>query len=155
MPLEGRFVSGIEIIISWLRGFAPKSFVADSPECGPERASLQASPFEILQTETLSCLVFSLASPLLASTCELRSTLLVVTSDQEVTYGLHCYRSDNDHLGCRLAALGIFLEVGLTGQFWLNILLTLLGNIPGIIHALYIILKHSPQSQLHFFKKCI
>jgi uncharacterized membrane protein YqaE (UPF0057 family) len=32
--------------------------------------------------------------------------------------------------------------VGLTGQFWLNILLTVLGYIPGIIHALYIILKH-------------
>ena len=41
-----------------------------------------------------------------------------------------------------LPPLGVFLEVGLTGQFWLNILLTVLGYIPGIIHALYIILKH-------------
>jgi|GEM_PF-386081 len=41
-----------------------------------------------------------------------------------------------------LPPLGVFLEVGLKGHFWLNILLTLLGFIPGIIHALYVILKH-------------
>ena len=38
--------------------------------------------------------------------------------------------------------LGVFFEVGLTGHFWLNVLLTLCGFIPGIIHALYVILKH-------------
>ena len=37
---------------------------------------------------------------------------------------------------------GVFLEVGLKGHFWLNILLTLCGFIPGIVHALYVILKH-------------
>jgi uncharacterized membrane protein YqaE (UPF0057 family) len=36
--------------------------------------------------------------------------------------------------------LGVFLQVGLGGQFWLNVLLTLLGYVPGIIHAVYIIL---------------
>lgn len=41
-----------------------------------------------------------------------------------------------------LPPLGVFLEVGLKGPFWLNVLLTLLGFIPGIIHALYVILKH-------------
>ena len=41
-----------------------------------------------------------------------------------------------------LPPVGVFLEVGLTGHFWLNILLTLLGYVPGIIHALYVILKH-------------
>jgi uncharacterized membrane protein YqaE (UPF0057 family) len=41
-----------------------------------------------------------------------------------------------------LPPVGVFLEVGFTGHFWLNILLTLLGYIPGIIHALYVILKH-------------
>lgn len=41
-----------------------------------------------------------------------------------------------------LPPLGVFLEVGLKGPFWINILLTLLGYIPGIIHALYVILKH-------------
>ena len=37
--------------------------------------------------------------------------------------------------------LGVFLQVGIGLQFWLNILLTLLGYIPGIIHAVYIIVK--------------
>jgi len=41
-----------------------------------------------------------------------------------------------------LPPVGVFLEVGFTGQFWLNILLTFLGFIPGVIHALYVILKH-------------
>lgn len=36
--------------------------------------------------------------------------------------------------------LGVFLQVGLGLHFWLNIVLTILGYIPGIIHALYIIL---------------
>ena len=40
-----------------------------------------------------------------------------------------------------LPPLGVFFEVGLKGHFWLNILLTLLGFIPGIIHALYVIVK--------------
>jgi uncharacterized membrane protein YqaE (UPF0057 family) len=40
-----------------------------------------------------------------------------------------------------LPPLGVFLEVGFGVQFWLNILLTLLGYIPGIIHAVYIILR--------------
>ena len=37
--------------------------------------------------------------------------------------------------------LGVFLQVGFGAQFWLNVLLTILGYIPGIIHALYIILS--------------
>lgn len=41
-----------------------------------------------------------------------------------------------------LPPVGVFMEVGLKGHFWLNLLLTLLGYIPGIIHALYVILKH-------------
>ena len=40
-----------------------------------------------------------------------------------------------------LPPVGVFLQVGLGLHFWLNILLTLLGYIPGIIHAIYIILK--------------
>ncbi|MFO8039454.1 MAG: YqaE/Pmp3 family membrane protein [Sodalinema sp.] len=40
-----------------------------------------------------------------------------------------------------LPPLGVFLQVGLTGQFWLNILLTLLGYIPGIVHAVWIIAR--------------
>lgn len=38
-----------------------------------------------------------------------------------------------------LPPLGVFFEVGFGKHFWLNILLTLLGWVPGIIHALYII----------------
>lgn len=37
--------------------------------------------------------------------------------------------------------LGVFLEVGLKPQFWLNILLTLLGYIPGLVHAVWIIAR--------------
>ena len=42
--------------------------------------------------------------------------------------------------------LGVFFEVGFKGHFWLNILLTLFGFIPGSIHAFYVILKHLPLS---------
>jgi uncharacterized membrane protein YqaE (UPF0057 family) len=40
-----------------------------------------------------------------------------------------------------LPPLGVFLQVGIGGAFWLNILLTLFGYIPGVIHAIYIIGK--------------
>jgi len=40
-----------------------------------------------------------------------------------------------------LPPLGVFLQVGIGGHFWLNILLTICGYVPGIIHALYVILK--------------
>ena len=40
-----------------------------------------------------------------------------------------------------LPPLGVFLQVGLGGAFWLNILLTLLGYIPGIIHAVWTIAR--------------
>ena len=40
-----------------------------------------------------------------------------------------------------LPPLGVFLEVGIGLHFWLNILLTLLGYIPGIIHAVWVILR--------------
>jgi uncharacterized membrane protein YqaE (UPF0057 family) len=40
-----------------------------------------------------------------------------------------------------LPPLGVFLRVGLGLHFWLNILLTLCGFLPGIVHALWVILK--------------
>jgi uncharacterized membrane protein YqaE (UPF0057 family) len=40
-----------------------------------------------------------------------------------------------------LPPLGVFLQEGLGTQFWINVLLTLLGYIPGIIHAVWIILR--------------
>ena len=40
-----------------------------------------------------------------------------------------------------LPPLGVFLQVGIGKDFWINILLTLFGYIPGIIHAVWIIAK--------------
>jgi len=40
-----------------------------------------------------------------------------------------------------LPPVGVFLQVGLGLQFWINILLTLCGYFPGIIHALWVILR--------------
>lgn len=42
-------------------------------------------------------------------------------------------------LAILLPPVGVLLEVGPTGHFWLNILLTLLGYIPGIVHAVWVI----------------
>jgi uncharacterized membrane protein YqaE (UPF0057 family) len=44
-------------------------------------------------------------------------------------------------LAILLPPLGVFLQVGFGGHFWLNILLTLLGYIPGIVHAVWIIAR--------------
>ena len=40
-----------------------------------------------------------------------------------------------------LPPLGVFLQVRIGKHFWLNILLTLLGYIPGIVHAVWIIAR--------------
>lgn len=40
-----------------------------------------------------------------------------------------------------LPPLGVFLQVGFSGHFWLNILLTILGYIPGIVHAVWVIAR--------------
>ncbi len=40
-----------------------------------------------------------------------------------------------------LPPLGVFLQEGLGKHFWINVILTILGYVPGIIHALYIIIK--------------
>ena len=37
--------------------------------------------------------------------------------------------------------LGVFLQVGIGLQFWINLLLTLLGYVPGLIHAIWIITR--------------
>jgi uncharacterized membrane protein YqaE (UPF0057 family) len=41
-----------------------------------------------------------------------------------------------------LPPLGVLLEVGPTKHFWINILLTLLGYIPGIVHAVWVIARY-------------
>ena len=40
-----------------------------------------------------------------------------------------------------LPPLGTFFQVGLGKHFWINIILTLLGYIPGIVHAVWVIAK--------------
>ncbi len=35
--------------------------------------------------------------------------------------------------------IGVFLKVGLGLQFWINIVLTLLGYVPGLIHGIWIV----------------
>lgn len=37
--------------------------------------------------------------------------------------------------------LGVFLRFGLSKRFWLNLLLTLFGYVPGVIHAFWVLLK--------------
>lgn len=45
-----------------------------------------------------------------------------------------------------LPPLGVFLTVGIGGQFWINVLLTLLGYIPGIVHGVWVIAKRTPSA---------
>ncbi|MBE0599104.1 MAG: YqaE/Pmp3 family membrane protein [Desulfuromonadales bacterium] len=40
-----------------------------------------------------------------------------------------------------LPPLGVFLQVGIGKHFWINIVLTLLGYVPGIVHAIWVIVK--------------
>lgn len=39
-----------------------------------------------------------------------------------------------------LPPVAAFLQVGITTHFWINIVLTILGGIPGMIHALWLII---------------
>ncbi len=41
-----------------------------------------------------------------------------------------------------LPPLGVFMQVGIGKHFWINIVLTILGFVPGIIHALWVIAKY-------------
>lgn len=45
-----------------------------------------------------------------------------------------------------LPPLGVFLTMGVSQALLINIVLTLLGWVPGIIHALWIISKKSEQA---------
>ena len=44
-------------------------------------------------------------------------------------------------LSVLLPPVGVFLQVGIGFHFWLNIVLTLLGYVPGLVHAIWIITK--------------
>jgi uncharacterized membrane protein YqaE (UPF0057 family) len=45
-------------------------------------------------------------------------------------------------LAILLPPLGVFLQVGPKGQFWINVVLTILGYVPGIIHAVWVIARY-------------
>ncbi|WP_419814114.1 YqaE/Pmp3 family membrane protein [Glacieibacterium sp.] len=40
-----------------------------------------------------------------------------------------------------LPPLGVFLARGIGTDFWINVVLTLLGWLPGVIHALWVVLS--------------
>jgi uncharacterized membrane protein YqaE (UPF0057 family) len=41
-----------------------------------------------------------------------------------------------------LPPLGVFWQVGLPKHFWINVLLTILGYVPGLVHAIWVIVKY-------------
>jgi uncharacterized membrane protein YqaE (UPF0057 family) len=45
-----------------------------------------------------------------------------------------------------LPPVAAFMQVGLTTHFWINIALTLLGGIPGVLHALWLVLTNQQAS---------
>jgi uncharacterized membrane protein YqaE (UPF0057 family) len=45
-------------------------------------------------------------------------------------------------LGVLLPPVGVFLTYGLGTTLFINVLLTLLGWVPGVIHAIWAIAKH-------------
>jgi uncharacterized membrane protein YqaE (UPF0057 family) len=48
-------------------------------------------------------------------------------------------------LGLLLPPLGVFLTIGVGPTLLINVLLTLLGWLPGSIHAVWVIAKHEEQ----------
>jgi len=50
-------------------------------------------------------------------------------------------------LAILLPPVGVFLTVGLGLHFWLNILLTLFGCVPGIVHAVWIIAARAKERE--------
>lgn len=40
-----------------------------------------------------------------------------------------------------LPPLAVFLQVGLGVHFWINLILTILGYVPGILHAAWVVLS--------------
>ena len=40
-----------------------------------------------------------------------------------------------------LPPLSVFCAVGLRSQFWLNLVFTLLGYVPGVVHAFHVLLN--------------
>lgn len=45
-------------------------------------------------------------------------------------------------LAILLPPVAAFLQVGLSTHFWINLILTLLGGIPGMLHALWLVFSN-------------
>jgi uncharacterized membrane protein YqaE (UPF0057 family) len=45
-----------------------------------------------------------------------------------------------------LPPLAVFLTIGVRGHFWINIILTLLGGVPGMIHALWVVARNTDRA---------
>lgn len=43
-----------------------------------------------------------------------------------------------------LPPLGVFLTVGIGKEFWFSLILTILGYIPGLVYAVWVVAKKSP-----------
>ncbi len=50
-------------------------------------------------------------------------------------------------LSILLPPVGVFLQVGIGLHFWLNIILTLMGYVPGLVHAIWVIARVGPQTR--------
>ena len=50
-------------------------------------------------------------------------------------------------LGILVPPVGVFLTYGLSSALLINILLTLLGWVPGVIHAVWAIAKHDEKAR--------
>jgi len=46
-------------------------------------------------------------------------------------------------LAVLLPPVGVFLTVGLGVPFWINLVLTMLGYFPGMVHAIWVIGVHA------------
>jgi len=63
------------------------------------------------------------------------------------TIGQHARKSIDSHMGNLIRVIltviippvGVFFKVGFGLHFWVNILLTFLGYIPGLIHAIWVL----------------
>ena len=53
--------------------------------------------------------------------------------------GVTCMNIINLILAIFLPPVGAFLQVGLTKHFFINVILTLLGFLPGVIHAVWLV----------------
>ncbi len=51
-------------------------------------------------------------------------------------------------LSILIPPLGVFLKVGLGKQFWINVVLTFLGYIPGLVHAIWVIAQSNNRAQI-------